>query len=76
MAPKMRTKGTRGAGDICVGSEEAKLQQELWQMQQQLDVREQQLVSQRNLQVVELRACHGEETAEAHSCRLRTQLQA
>ena len=45
-------------------------------MQQQLEVREQQLVSQRNLQVVELRACHGEETAEAHSCRLRTQLQA
>ena len=46
------------------GGEEAKLQQELWQMQQQLDVREQRLVSQRDLQVTELRARLGEETTD------------
>ena len=45
-------------------------------MQQQLNVVEPQLVSQRILQVVELRACNGEETAEARSCRLRSQLRA
>ena len=61
-----RKKGTRRASD-----DDGKLQQELWQMQQQLDVREQQLVSQRDLQVTELRARLGEETAEAHSCRLQ-----
>ena len=48
----------------CVGGEEARLQQELWQMQQQLDVREQQLVRQRDLQVTELRARLGEETTD------------
>ena len=52
-------RGTKRASD-----DDAKLQQEQWQMQQQLDVREQHLVSQRDLQVTELRARLGEETTD------------